>query len=421
MEQEPHILFEKRGALGLITLNRPKALNALTHGMCLGLAQTLPRWAQDDAIKAVAIRGAGERAFCAGGDIRAMYESNIAGTKAAVVYLPGCAPGDGVVCAALQSGLRVELNACDAIVLVLGTSAYANVPAAAEVNAALEGEGRDRTTVALAGKQGALLAAAVAADKPLAVVVASGGMVDFGDDVAGADALLAAPFGGQFAGDAIAAVVLGDENPAGRLTTTWYTTAALTALGSLTNYSMSGRTYRFIQPAAARFAFGHGLSFSTFEYSDLAVTPSAPGPCDALNVTVTLTNTAGPDGTEVAQLYTSFPGASVPQPRQALVNWEKLRLSAGGAVTVTLSITPEDNAVLRAGDFVPVIEPGARSLWLGASSDRGAAGLPGAFTISGPATPLASCSSSGAPPPGVAHVWPYPVLGSGGAARWAQR
>ena len=87
MEQEPHILFEKRGALGLITLNRPKALNALTHGMCLGLAQTLPRWAQDDAIKAVAIRGAGERAFCAGGDIRAMYESNIAGTKAAAKFL----------------------------------------------------------------------------------------------------------------------------------------------------------------------------------------------------------------------------------------------------------------------------------------------------------------------------------------------
>ena len=87
MEQEPHILFEKRGALGLITLNRPKALNALTHGMCLGLAQTLPLWARDDAIQAVAIRGAGERAFCAGGDIRAMYESNVAGTKAAAKFL----------------------------------------------------------------------------------------------------------------------------------------------------------------------------------------------------------------------------------------------------------------------------------------------------------------------------------------------
>ena len=87
MEQEPHILFEKRGAVGLITLNRPRALNALTHGMCLGLLKTLPEWAADDSIKAVAIRGSGERAFCAGGDIRFMYESNVAGSNAAAKFL----------------------------------------------------------------------------------------------------------------------------------------------------------------------------------------------------------------------------------------------------------------------------------------------------------------------------------------------
>ena len=87
MEQEPHILFEKRGVLGLITLNRPKALNALTHGMCLGLSKMLPQWAADDGIKSVAIRGAGERAFCAGGDIRFMYESNVAGSPAAAKFL----------------------------------------------------------------------------------------------------------------------------------------------------------------------------------------------------------------------------------------------------------------------------------------------------------------------------------------------
>ena len=75
-EAEPHILFEKRGALGLVTLNRPKALNALTHGMCIGLAKTLDEWAADGAIRAVAIRGAGPRAFCAGGDIRALWESS---------------------------------------------------------------------------------------------------------------------------------------------------------------------------------------------------------------------------------------------------------------------------------------------------------------------------------------------------------
>ena len=73
-EAEPHILFETRGSLGLITLNRPKALNALTHGMCIGMHKTLSEWAKDPEIRTVAVRGAGPRAFCAGGDIRAMAD-----------------------------------------------------------------------------------------------------------------------------------------------------------------------------------------------------------------------------------------------------------------------------------------------------------------------------------------------------------
>lgn len=77
MTDEPHVLFEKRGAAGLITLNRPKALNALTHGMCLQITAQLHAWASDDAVKCVVVRGAGDRAFCAGGDIRSLYESGI--------------------------------------------------------------------------------------------------------------------------------------------------------------------------------------------------------------------------------------------------------------------------------------------------------------------------------------------------------
>jgi enoyl-CoA hydratase len=86
-EAEPHILFETRDALGLITLNRPKALNALTHGMCIGMHKMLLEWEQNPAIRAVAIRGAGPRAFCAGGDIRAMADSSIDKTPAAANFL----------------------------------------------------------------------------------------------------------------------------------------------------------------------------------------------------------------------------------------------------------------------------------------------------------------------------------------------
>lgn len=83
----PQILFEKRGALGLITLDRPKALNALTHHMCVAMRQTLEDWAGVESLRSVAIRGMGERAFCAGGDIRAMAESSRAQSAAAAEFL----------------------------------------------------------------------------------------------------------------------------------------------------------------------------------------------------------------------------------------------------------------------------------------------------------------------------------------------
>ena len=70
---EAEILFDVKDGLGLITLNRPKALNALTHGMILELEKVLPGWEKDPAIKAVVLRGAGDRAFCAGGDVIGLY------------------------------------------------------------------------------------------------------------------------------------------------------------------------------------------------------------------------------------------------------------------------------------------------------------------------------------------------------------
>ncbi len=83
---EQEVLFEQRGRVGLITLNRPKALNALTHGMCLEMDARLAAWSDDDSVRVVVVRGAGERAFCAGGDIRALYESGKAHTPYAMEF-----------------------------------------------------------------------------------------------------------------------------------------------------------------------------------------------------------------------------------------------------------------------------------------------------------------------------------------------
>src|SRR5258707_3346867 len=80
---EAEILFEVKDRLGVITLNRPKALNALTHGMILELEKVLPGWEKDAAVKAVVLRGAGDRAFCAGGDgigLHREMRDNLSGT-----------------------------------------------------------------------------------------------------------------------------------------------------------------------------------------------------------------------------------------------------------------------------------------------------------------------------------------------------
>ncbi len=84
---DPHVKTEKRGSLGLLTLDRPQALNALTHVMINVIAAQLQAWAHDETVKTVAIRGAGERAFCAGGDIRAVQQAVAAGSAAGAALL----------------------------------------------------------------------------------------------------------------------------------------------------------------------------------------------------------------------------------------------------------------------------------------------------------------------------------------------
>ncbi|MDR3528815.1 MAG: enoyl-CoA hydratase/isomerase family protein [Rhizomicrobium sp.] len=86
MTSEPEILFENRGAVGLITLNRPKALNALTLGMVNAMQAKLEEWATDPQVATVVLRGAGEKAFCAGADIRAVRESGLTGTSYALDF-----------------------------------------------------------------------------------------------------------------------------------------------------------------------------------------------------------------------------------------------------------------------------------------------------------------------------------------------
>ncbi len=78
---QPDILFERRGHAGVVTLNRPKALNAITHDMVHALSHQLDLWSRDEAVTRVIVTANGDRAFCAGGDIRALYELGKAGRQ----------------------------------------------------------------------------------------------------------------------------------------------------------------------------------------------------------------------------------------------------------------------------------------------------------------------------------------------------
>ena len=114
---------------------------------------------------------------------------------------------------------------------------------------------------------------------------------------------------GMTSGTAIAAALTGSANPGGRLTHTWYTPAGLAAIGNITDYRMHpdpataypGRTYRYTS-APVLLPFGFGLSYSSWRYGSLSVTPAVAQPCDALTISVTVFNDSPRDGTEVVQV-----------------------------------------------------------------------------------------------------------------------
>ena len=369
---------------------------------------------------------------------------------ATVVTLAGCT--DQTACTQLDPALGPLAATCDAIVAVLGTSAVTSeeeaLPSRRQAQSsacdptqnAHEQEGCDRANVLLPGMQLALLAtltsAANKSGAPLVLVAVSAGMLDL--SVPAADptvaAILRAPYLAQFVGTALADVIMGSYNPSGRLTVTFYAPPYSNALPAMTNYSMAGRTYRYYD-GEPLYEFGFGLSYTTWGYTDIT-TPQRVGPCDTVMVSTVLSNTGLRSGAEVPQLYLSIINATVPLvPRLQLVNFDKVSLEPGSSAQLNFSITPEDSSVLREGDYVPVIEPGIRSVWLGSSSGTMRPGVAASYEVVGPVTPLSACTgasmdrdrasartSSGMKSP--AHVWSAPKLNTDrldGAARWDPR
>jgi beta-glucosidase len=202
------------------------------------------------------------------------------------------------------------------------------------LNGSQEGEGHDRSAIDLPEPQESLVKAMIATGKPVVVVLTSGSAVAINSAAAGATAMLSAWYGGEEAGTAIAETLAGVNNPAGRLPVTFY--KSLDQVPAFTDYSMKGRTYRYLK-GEPLYPFGFGLSYASFAYSGLSTKRTATG----AEIHATVTNISSREGDEVVQLYI---GGDVEEdaPIRSLRGFRRIHLAAGESREVKFILPPEE-------------------------------------------------------------------------------
>ncbi|SDS34249.1 beta-glucosidase [Mucilaginibacter mallensis] len=202
--------------------------------------------------------------------------------------------------------------------------------------------GGDRTSIALPEVQTQLLKELNAIGKPVVFVMMTGSALAIPWEAEHIPAILNAWYGGQDAGTAIADVIFGDYNPAGRLPVTFYRSDK--DLPSFTDYSMSNRTYRYFK-GTPLYAFGYGLSYTNFKYGELTI-PATINIGKKILVSVKVTNTGKRDGEEVSELYLSHSGLKVKTPIRALKGFERTFIKAGQSKIIQFELTPEDLSLI---------------------------------------------------------------------------
>lgn len=289
-----------------------------------------------------------------------------------VEYVKGCAIRDTLhtdIPAAVAAAKRA-----DVVVVAVGgssardfkTSYKATGAAEADITSVSDmdsGEGYDRATLTLLGRQQELLAALRQTGKPLVVVYIEGRPLDKAWAAAHADALLTAYYPGQEGGQAIADVLFGDYNPAGRLPI-----SVPVGEGQLPVYynKRAPKPHNYVEMSAAPlYPFGYGLSYTRFAYSNLSVTPQGS---DYL-VSFDVQNVGDRDGEEVAQLYLHDRVASVSQPMLQLRHFARVAIKKGATRRVSFTVTPEDLSIVNR-EMQTVVEPGDFDVMVGGSSDN---------------------------------------------------
>ena len=228
-----------------------------------------------------------------------------------------------------------------------------------------EGEFRDRAYLSLPGRQEELINRIAATGKPVAVVLVGGSAITMNNWMGNVSSILDVWYPGEEGGNAVADVLFGDYNPAGRLPITFPVFEGQLPL--VYNHKPTGRgdDYNNLtgQPL---FPFGYGLSYTTFEYSNLDIINKSISATDSTQISLTVRNTGKVAGDEVVQLYLRDELASVVRPITELKAFKRITLKPGEATTVTFSVTPEMLSMLDV-NLNKVVEPGDFRIMVGAS------------------------------------------------------
>jgi beta-glucosidase len=255
------------------------------------------------------------------------------------------------------------------------------VVAVVGITARLEGEesgvsapgffGGDRVDISLPSPQQHLLEAMAATGKPLIVVLTNGSALAVNWAQEHASAIVEAWYPGEEGGTAVADVLSGAFNPGGRLPVTFY--KSIDQLPSFSSYSMAGRTYRYFteQPL---YAFGYGLSYTTFRYDQLQPEPAQIAADGTVSVSARVTNTGKAAGDEVVQLYLTHLGVEG-APLRSLAGFQRVHLEPGASKTVKFSLRDRDLSIVDA-DGVRRIVPGDAKVWIGGGQPIAGPGQP---------------------------------------------
>ena len=264
--------------------------------------------------------------------------------------------------ASLEADAVAAAKQADAIVMFLGLTARLE---GEEMSVTLDGfRGGDRTSIELPGAQQRLLERIVAVGKPTVLVLLNGSALAVNRAQTNVPAIVEAWYPGQ-AGNAIADVLFGDYNPAGRLPVTFY--GSVSDVPAFDDYRMAGRTYRFFK-GQPLYPFGHGLSYTTFTYANLRTSADSAGTNDTVLVSVDVTNSGKRSGDEVVQMYVEHVGSSVERPIRDLRGYRRLTLEPGETRAVQLPLPISSLAYWDGNGHRWVVEADQVRIRIGASS-----------------------------------------------------